>query len=79
VGAWAAVFDVATPEPAGGGQASAATAAVLTGAARGGARRAVLLSTPAALGLYRRLGFREVETWDYWAPPSRDPRCRLSL
>jgi GNAT superfamily N-acetyltransferase len=68
---------VATLEQARGrGLASAVTAAALRDAAGRGVRGAVLQATPAAEGLYARLGFVPVGQWQEWQPAlHRAPRA----
>jgi GNAT superfamily N-acetyltransferase len=61
-------FVATRPDARGQGLATAVTAAALRDAAERGVRGAVLQATPAAEGLYARLGFVAVGRWREWVP-----------
>ena len=67
VGGCTGVFSVATP-PAHRrrGNGAALTARAVTDGLAAGAAWAWLQSSPPGYGIYARLGFRTVETWDCW-------------
>ena len=67
VGGCTGVFSVATP-PAHRrrGYGAALTARAVTDGLAAGAAWAWLQSSPPGYGIYARLGFRTVETWDCW-------------
>jgi N-acetylglutamate synthase len=65
------VFNVATdPEHRGQGHGAALTARVLRDGFAGGAKLAFLQSSEIGLGVYRRLGFREVERYQLLTRPA---------
>jgi N-acetylglutamate synthase len=67
VGDWVGVFNIATLEAhRRRGYGSAVTARIIEDAVAVGAHHAYLQSTPAGLGVYRRLGFTTVEAWAVW-------------
>jgi hypothetical protein len=67
-----AIFSVATPEQhRGRGYGAAVTAAAVQGGFGRGAELAGLQSSPLGESVYRRLGFREVETYRLFAPPPK--------
>ncbi|MEL6893785.1 MAG: GNAT family N-acetyltransferase [Actinomycetota bacterium] len=66
----AGVYGVATTEAGRGkGLATHLCATVLADARAAGIERAVLHSTPIARDMYRRMGFRDVATFEMWAVP----------
>lgn len=66
----AGIYGVATTEGGRGrGLARGLTMHVLGEAKAGGMELAVLHSTPMARSLYRRIGFRDVATFEVWARP----------
>ena len=68
----AGIYGVATkPEGRGQGLARLLILTALHEARRAGLGLAVLHSTPMAVGLYERLGFRRVAPFDIWAEPGR--------
>lgn len=65
------VFNVATePEHRGHGHGAAITARVLRDGFRAGAKLAFLQSSPIGHGVYRRLGFRDVEEYQLLTRPA---------
>jgi ribosomal protein S18 acetylase RimI-like enzyme len=61
------VFNIATPpEYRGRGYGTALTARLVADAFAGGADHAWLQSSPSGYGVYERLGFRLVDTWQCW-------------
>lgn len=64
-------FVTTHPTARGRGLATAVTAAALHDAVRRGRTGAVLQATPAAQGLYTRLGFVAVGRWQEWVPAAR--------
>lgn len=67
------LFNVATlPDHRKRGLGAAATMAIVTDAAEHGATVAVLQSTEAGFGVYRRLGFETVVEYDMWSPARAD-------
>lgn len=66
----AGIYGVATTEAGRGrGLATYLCASALADARAAGAERTVLHSTPMAQGLYRRMGYRDVATFELWAAP----------
>jgi GNAT superfamily N-acetyltransferase len=66
------IFSVATPEEhRGKGYGAAITAQAVRDAFGAGADIAGLQSSPMGESVYRRLGFREVETYTLFAPPPK--------
>lgn len=67
LGDFVGIFDVATrPENRGRRYGSALTARAICDGFADGAQWSWLQSTPDALGVYGRLGFRSVGAWDCW-------------
>jgi ribosomal protein S18 acetylase RimI-like enzyme len=67
VGDAVAIFNVATPpEHRRRGYGAAITGRILNDALADGARWAWLQSTPDGAGIYERLGFRPLESWECW-------------
>jgi N-acetylglutamate synthase len=65
----AGVFNIATrPAYRGRGYGRAMTSRIMADGLTRGARLAYLQSTPAGYSLYRSLGFRTAETWNYLIP-----------
>jgi ribosomal protein S18 acetylase RimI-like enzyme len=63
-----AIFNIATPtEHRRNGYGAAVTARAVSDGLMAGADWAWLQSSPAGLGVYQRLGFEVVETWQCWA------------
>jgi ribosomal protein S18 acetylase RimI-like enzyme len=66
----AGIYGVATTEAGRGrGLATYLCASALAEARAAGAERTVLHSTPMAQALYRRMGYRDVATFELWAAP----------
>lgn len=66
----AGIYGVATTEEGRGrGLATHLCATALASARAAGAERTVLHSTPMARELYRRMGYRDVATFEMWAAP----------
>ncbi len=69
-GSVAGVYGVVTTEAGRGrGIASGLTSIALRSVRAAGARQSVLHSTPMARSMYRRLGYRDVATFEVWAEP----------
>ncbi|WP_164011286.1 GNAT family N-acetyltransferase [Pyxidicoccus trucidator] len=72
VGDTAGIFMVATaPEARGRGLATEVMRGLLAGARKRGMTASVLQSTPQGLGVYRRLGYRELGSWVSWVYRAR--------
>lgn len=71
LGEWVSIFNVATlPAHRRRGYGAAVTARAVRDGTSGGARFALLQSTPAGHRVYRRLGFRTVDAWQCWLSPT---------
>jgi GNAT superfamily N-acetyltransferase len=74
------VFNIATPpQHRGHGYGAAITAAVVRDGFRAGARFAWLQSSPLSHPVYRRLGFRDVESYVLYAAPEAAPEAPDAL
>jgi GNAT superfamily N-acetyltransferase len=72
IGETTGIFSVATPEEhRGRGYGAAITAQAVRDGFDSGANLAGLQSSPLGESVYRRLGFREVETYTLFAPPAK--------
>lgn len=61
------VFNIATPEPhRGNGYGAAVTRWLVDDALDSGVHLVWLQSSPSGFGIYERLGFRTVDTWQCW-------------
>jgi len=61
------LFNIATPEPhRGKGYGAAVTRWLVQDGLNSGAHLVWLQSSPSGLGVYERLGFRTVDTWQCW-------------
>jgi hypothetical protein len=70
IGTSVGIFNVATPRRyRGRGFGAAVTARAVADGLTGGAQWSFLQSSAAGYGVYRRLGYAEVERWDCWVSP----------